>query len=205
MKKTNKKTPTTRKSTSSQQPKGKSNGKSNGKSHSPESDNSALMKFFVDGIKDMYWAEKQLLKALPKMAKAATSDELVEAFENHLDQTEDHVARLEEVFGLLGEKVQAKKCDAMEGLIKEGNSTIEDTEDGSMTRDAALIVAAQKVEHYEIASYGSLAQLAKGMGKAEVKEILGQILQQEKETDELLTQLAEKRINVEAEMEEVED
>ena len=121
-----------------------------------EQENSQLEKLFTDSLKDIYWAEKQLTKTLPKMKKAATTDELKSAIEEHLAQTEGHVKRLEQVFDMCGKKVQAKKCDAMEGLIKEGESVVEDTQDGSMTRDAGIIMSAQKVEHYEIATYGSL-------------------------------------------------
>lgn len=159
---------------------------------------SMLHDFFKDELKDIYWAEKHLVKALPKMAKAATSDELRVAFENHLTQTEEHVGRLEQVFELLGLKPQAKKCDAMEGLVEEGKSIIEDTDDGTATRDVGLILAAQKVEHYEIATYGGLAQLAKTLGLTEIKDILGMTLSEEKETDELLTEIAENHINTEA-------
>ncbi len=173
----------------------KTPSKKQSKSEDPKS---ALLNFFVDEIKDIYWAEKHLIKALPKMKKAATSIELQEAFATHLEQTQEHVSRLEEVFSLLGEKPQAKKCDAMEGLVQEGESVIEDTEDGSATRDVGLIIAAQKVEHYEIATYGGLAQLAKTLGRADVKEILGTTLSEEKQTDELLTDIAENNINYEA-------
>lgn len=159
----------------------------------------------MDTLKDIYWAEKQLTKALPKMQKAATTEELKDAFEDHLAQTEEHVTRLEKAFELLGKKAQAKKCDAMEGLIKEAESIIEETEEGSMTRDAGLIIAAQKVEHYEIASYGGLAQLAKTMGHEDVKELLGQTLSEEKGADELLTEIAENDINWQAEQEGAED
>lgn len=159
---------------------------------------SLLHDFFVDELKDIYWAEKHLTKALPKMAKAATSEELRQAFENHLTQTEEHVSRLEQVFEMLGMKPQAKKCDAMEGLVEEGKSIIEDTEQGTATRDVGLILAAQKVEHYEIATYGGLAQLAKTLGLMDIKEILGQTLAEEKEADELLTEIAENNINTEA-------
>lgn len=148
-----------------------------------------LSKIFEDGLKDMYWAEKHLTKALPKLAEAAEDEELAGAFEEHLAQTEEHVNRLEQVFELLGKKAQAKKCDAMEGLIKEGESVIEEHE-ASPARDAALIMAAQKTEHYEIASYGSLAEFAKILGMTEAKNILGSILDQEKETDTLLTEIA---------------
>src|SRR6202008_4730009 len=115
-----------------------------------------LRKLFLDAIKDIYWAEKHLVKALPKMKKAATTDELQQAFEDHLVATEEHVARLEQIFTLLNEKAVAKKCDAMEGLTKEADGIIDETEEGTLTRDAALIIAAQKVEHYEIATYGGL-------------------------------------------------
>jgi ferritin-like metal-binding protein YciE len=163
---------------------------------------SMLHEFLVDELKDIYWAEKHLTKALPKMAKAAYSDELREAFENHLSQTEEHVARLEQVFEILGMKPVAKKCDAMAGLVEEGKGVIEDTEDETSTRDVGLIIAAQKVEHYEIATYGGLAQLAKTLGLTEIKDILGQTLSEEKETDELLTEIAEGHINIDAAGEE---
>jgi ferritin-like metal-binding protein YciE len=167
-----------------------------------EDSQSALRELFVDQLKDMYWAEKHLVKALSKMKKAATSSELQDAFETHLAQTETHVGRLEKVFGMMDEKAQAKKCDAMEGLVEEGESIIEETEDGSSTRDVGLIIAAQKVEHYEIASYGGLATLAKTMGRDDIKDILGQTLSEEKQTDELLTSLAEGNINIAATAEE---
>ena len=163
---------------------------------------SMLHEFLVDELKDIYWADKHLTKALPKMAKAAYSDELREAFENHLSQTEEHVARLEQVFEILGMKPVAKKCDAMAGLVEEGKGVIEDTEDETSTRDVGLIIAAQKVEHYEIATYGGLAQLAKTLGLTEIKDILGQTLSEEKETDELLTEIAEGHINIDAAGEE---
>jgi ferritin-like metal-binding protein YciE len=160
-----------------------------------------LEKFFYDSLKDIYWAEKHLTKAIPKMKKAATSEELKAALEEHLEVTEGHVERLEQVFEILGKKAQAKKCEAMEGLTKEGESIIEETEAGTATRDVGIILAAQKVEHYEIASYGGLAQLAKTMGLDEVHELLGQTLQEEKEADENLTSIAENDINLEAEEE----
>ena len=184
----------TAKSTSS-----KSTSSKNGNS----SKGSMLEEFFVDQLKDIYWAEKNLLKALPKMQKASTTSELQAAFEDHRKVTEEQVVRLEQAFEMLGKKAQAKKCDAMEGLIKESEGIIEETEKGTMTRDVALIVAAQKVEHYEIASYGGLVQLAKTMGKDDVAELLQMTLDEEKETDLLLTDIAENNINWEAE-EEVE-
>ena len=165
-------------------------------------DNSALTEFLHEELKDIYWAEKHLVKSLPKMQKAASSQELAQAFADHLEVTKQHVTKLEQVFELLGHKAQAKKCDGMEGIVKEGEHVIDETEDGSATRDAGLIMAAQKVEHYEIATYGVLAQLAKTLGLDEAKEILGTILSEEKEADELLTSIAESSINCEAAEEE---
>jgi ferritin-like metal-binding protein YciE len=151
--------------------------------------------FFVDELKDIYWAEKHLTKALPKMQKAASSEELANAFGDHLEATKKHVSRLEQVFELMGEKAVAKKCDAMAGLVEEANSIMDDTESNTSIRDVGLVMAAQKVEHYEIATYGGLAQLAKVMGNEEVKALLGATLDEEKEADELLTSLAESGIN----------
>jgi ferritin-like metal-binding protein YciE len=179
--------------------KSKSNGASS------QQDNTQLEKFFVDALKDIYWAEKHLTKALPKMQKAATSEELQQAIEEHLNQTKEHVNRLEQVFEQLGEKAQAKKCDGMEGLTKEGESAIEETEDGTSTRDVGIIVSAQKVEHYEISAYGSLVTLAKTMGQDEIAEILAQTLEEEKETDQILSQIAESSINWEAQSEDEEE
>jgi ferritin-like metal-binding protein YciE len=180
--------------------------KSNGKSkQGTAAGNTQLEKFFHDSLKDIYWAEKQLVKALGKMKKSATTGELQNAIEQHIVQTEEHVARLDQVFEILGKKPQAKKCEAMEGLIKEGEEIIEETEDGSMTRDAAIIVAAQKVEHYEIATYGSLVQLAMVMGQDQAAEILKETLDEEKQTDQTLTEIAENNINWEAEQEPEEE
>jgi ferritin-like metal-binding protein YciE len=172
---------------------------------SAEENQSMLQEFFLDELRDIYWAEKHIVKALPKMQKAATSEELANAFEEHLAVTEEQVARLEEVFELLGEKARGKKCEAMEGLVSEGETVIEDTEEGSSTRDVALIIAAQKIEHYEIAAYGGLATLAKTLGKEDVAELLGQTLAEEKEADEMLTQLAENNVNQSAASEEQEE
>ncbi len=163
---------------------------------------SALFDFLSDELKDIYWAEKHLTKALPKMAKAATSPQLKKAFEAHLKQILTHIDRLEKVFGLLNKKPQAKKCDAMEGLVKEGSSIIEDTDKGSATRDVGLILAAQKVEHYEIATYGGLAQLAETLGLEEVKNLLGKTLDEEKETDLLLSGIAKNNVNYQSAHEE---
>jgi len=170
-------------------------------SYTNEENNSMLQELFIEQLRDIYWAEKHLVKALPKMEKAASSEELANAFAEHLDVTQEQVARLEQVFELMGEKPRGKKCDAMEGLVKEAESVIEDTEEGTSTRDVGLIIAAQKVEHYEIAAYGGLATLAKTLGKPDIKDLLGQTLDEEKETDELLTQLAENNINQSASQE----
>jgi ferritin-like metal-binding protein YciE len=167
--------------------------------------NSQLLEFFTDSVKDIYWAEKALTKALPKMQKAATTDELKQAIEEHTAQTQEQVARLEQVFEILGEKAQAKKCEAMEGLIKEGESIVEETEDGSMTRDVGIIMASQKIEHYEIATYGGLVQLATVLGMEEAASIFEQTLEEEKQTDENLTAIAEGGINWEAEAEDSEE
>jgi ferritin-like metal-binding protein YciE len=166
------------------------------------SQNTMLEKFVVDMLKDIYYAEKQLLKAIPKMQKAATTQQLKDAFATHIEQTREQVSRLEQAFEIMGKKAAGKKCDAMEGLISESQSVIEDTEAGSMTRDVALIIAAQKVEHYEIASYGGLVQLAKTLGMDDMAELLGETLQEEKDTDLLLTSIAENDINLQAEEEE---
>lgn len=181
---------------------GKKNTGAKKPSYTQEENNSMLQELFLEELRDIYWAEKHLVKALPKMEKAASSEELAEAFAEHLAVTQEQVTRLEKVFEILGEKPRGKKCEAMEGLVKEAESVIEDTEEGTSTRDVALIIAAQKVEHYEIATYGGLATLAKTMGKSEIKDLLGQTLDEEKETDELLTQLAENNINQSASKEE---
>lgn len=154
--------------------------------------------FFVDELKDIYWAEKHLVKALPKMKKAATSPELAAAFEKHTQETQTHIETLEEVFGLLDEKPAAKKCDAMAGLLEEANGIIDDTDAGTMIRDAGLILAAQKVEHYEIATYGTLKVFAENMDRADVASLLNQTLENEKATDVALTEIAVSAINSEA-------
>ena len=161
-----------------------------------------LQELFVDELRDVYDAEKQLTKALPKMAKAAESDELRAAFEEHLDITRMQVNRLEEVFKSLGLAARGKTCDGMKGLIEEGKSHMEEL-DGS-TLDAALIGAAQKVEHYEIATYGTLATWAELLGHQDAKDLLGQTLEEEKEADEKLTGIAG-QINPEAEEEDAKE
>ena len=179
------------------------NGETLKSGNGSEQENSQLEKLFTDSLKDIYWAEKQLTKTLPKMKKAATTDELKSAIEEHLTQTESHVKRLEQVFDMCGKKVQAKKCDAMEGIIKEGDSIVEETQDGSMTRDAGIIMAAQKVEHYEIATYGSLVQIAKTLGMNDAAEVLHLTLDEEKQADEKLTEVAEWHVNQAAEKEAI--
>ena len=159
---------------------------------------SMLAEFFYGELKDIYWAEKHLLKTLPKMTKAATSAELKNAFTNHLAETKVHCTRLEEVFGIIGKKAQAKKCEAMEGITKEGEGIIEETTAGTATRDVGLIFAAQKVEHYEIATYGGLVQLAKTLGYEACADILIQTLNEEKKADEGLTDIAENNVNYES-------
>lgn len=167
-------------------------------------DDSMLRDFFIDELKDIYWAEKHLTKALPKMQKAATSPELQQAFADHLEVTNTQVARLEQAFEMLGKKAQAKKCDAMAGILEEGEGIISETEKGSATRDVGLVLSGQKVEHYEIATYGGLAQLARTLGEDQVAELLEATLAEEKEADGLLTQIAESSINYAAAKEEVE-
>ncbi|MBS1520816.1 MAG: ferritin-like domain-containing protein [Bacteroidetes bacterium] len=156
---------------------------------------SALNELFIDELKDIYWAEKHLTTALPKMAKAATSEELRTAIQNHLAETENHVSRLEKAFESIGEKAVAKKCEAMAGLIKEGDEIVAETEKGSITRDAGIISAGQKIEHYEIASYGTLRTLAGVLGYDEAAELLEATLQEEKNADSKLTEVAESSIN----------
>lgn len=163
-----------------------------------EQEGEKLKELFVDGLKDIYWAEKQLTKALPKLAKAATSADLKAAFEEHLSETEQQVKKVEQVFELIDEKAQAKVCAAMEGLVKEGEEIIESTDKGTMVRDCGLIMAAQKVEHYEMASYGTLRTLARILGYDDAATVLQEILDQEGEADKKLTDLAESHINQEA-------
>ena len=155
-----------------------------------------LNELFVEEVRDIYDAEKQLVKALPKMARATESQELRAAFEEHLEITKAHVSRLEEVFKLLGMAARGKTCEGMKGLIEEGAEAMEEME--GTVLDAALIASAQKVEHYEIATYGTLATFADVLGMQDAKDLLGQTLEEEKEADEKLTQIAG-QINPEAE------
>lgn len=158
---------------------------------------SGLTELFEEGLKDIYWAEKALTKALPKMAKNATSQELIDALNNHLIETEGQIGRLEQVFELAGQKATAKKCDAMAGLIEEGSGILEETEIG-VVRDAGIIAACQKIEHYEIATYGTLRQFAETLGMSEAASLLEQTLEEEKGADKALTVVAVNAVNFEA-------
>jgi ferritin-like metal-binding protein YciE len=154
-----------------------------------------LLEFFTTEIKGIYWAEHYLIQTLPKMKDAASSNELKDAFASHLDQTKNHVKRLEKVFELLEQDAKAKKCEAMESIVDEGVEIIEETDEDTTTRDVGLIMAAQKVEHYEITTYGSLIQIAKTLGREDIAEILDETLREENEADSLLTNIAENHIN----------
>lgn len=165
---------------------------------SEEMKESKFHKLFIHELKDIYWAEKHLLKTLPKLEKAASSKSLAEALGDHVSETETHVQRIEEIFELMEEKPKAIKCEAMEGLLKEAMSILEDTTSDSMVRDAGIIIACQKVEHYEIASYGALISMAKEMKHNETAKILGNTLKEEKMADKKLTGLAESEINEKA-------
>ena len=162
---------------------------------------SNLKEFFLDQLQDIYWAEKKLVKTLPKLEDAATTQELKDAFSNHLEETRNHVARLEDVFGMIGEEVNATKCPAMAGIVDEGSDIIDETEEGSAQRDVGLIFAGQKAEHYEIATYGGLIQLAKTLGYNDAANLMYQTLTEEKKADELLTQIAERNVNYQASLE----
>lgn len=164
----------------------------------PAIQNSILEKFFVEELKDIYGAEKQLQKHLNKFHEAAMSPRLKKAFKDHNMVTVDQISRLEDAFKLMGFRPQAKKCEAMDGLIQEANNIINSTEKNSATRDVALVMAAQKVEHYEIATYGSLTQLASTLGLEKVSSLLKETLGEEKESDELLSEIAKTEINYKA-------
>lgn len=163
-----------------------------------------LRELFIDSLKDIYWAEKALTKALPKMAKNSTSENLITTINDHLAVTQGQVTRLEKVFEIIGEKASAKKCDAMEGLIKEGEGIMEETQAGAV-RDAGIIAASQKIEHYEIATYGTLAAFAETLGEQEAVELLKATLEEEKEADTLLTDTAYNSINFDAADDEEEE
>lgn len=161
----------------------------------PQMDSSKFREFFIDQLKDIYWAEQALAKALPKMMEAATSQKLAKAFEKHTKETEGQIRTLDQVFELMGEKAEGKKCEAMDGLIKEAEEIIKDTEKDSYTRDAGLVLAGQKTEHYEIATYGTLVVFAKQMGETEVAKLLQKILDEEEKTDISLTMVSEGEVN----------
>lgn len=156
-----------------------------------------LRDLFIDELKDIFWAEKALTKAIPKMIKNATSEDLIDALQNHLEVTKGHVERCEKAFDMMGMPARAKKCQAMEGLTKEAEEIMESTEEG-VVRDAGIISAAQKVEHYEIASYGTLCAFAKTLGENEIAGLLEKTLKEERQADDTLTQVAESRVNEEA-------
>jgi len=177
--------------------KGKSKSQS---SRSQSKKSSTLQTLFEEELKDIYWAEKALLKAIPKMMKNASSEELVKALDSHLVETEGHVTKVEEIFSDIGKDPKAKKCEAMEGMIMEAEEVMSETE--GATRDAGIIAAAQKVEHYEIASYGTLRSFAQTLGLEKAIPVLEQVLAEEKAADEKLTDIAESFANLEAAGEE---
>ncbi|WP_432221937.1 ferritin-like domain-containing protein [Flavobacterium sp. TMP13] len=154
-----------------------------------------LRAFFVDCLKDIYWAENALVGALPKMAANATAPSLGSAIEAHLAMTKNQVVRLESVFELLGEKAEGKKCEALAGLLKEGDSILEETMPGAV-RDAGIIAASQKIEHYEIATYGTLVAFAKTLGENDAAKLLAQTLAEEKESDCILNEVALNAVNI---------
>ncbi len=175
----------------------KAPAKSAGKLPAKKDAAKGLADLFEDSLKDIFWAEKALTKALPKMQKNATSPELKQAITNHLAETQNQITRLEEIFSSMGKKAQAKKCDAMEGLLKEATGIMEETRPGPV-RDAGIIAASQKVEHYEIATYGTLAAFAKVLGEKTALKNLLATLQEEKKCDELLTSIADTTLNTSA-------
>jgi len=162
---------------------------------------SKLQELFVNQLQDLYWAEKKLVKTLPKLEEAATSQQLKNAFRNHWEKTQQHVTRLENVFNMIGEEAEATKCPAMAGIVDEGSDIIDDTDEGSAQRDVGLIFAGQKAEHYEIATYGGLVQLAKTLSYNEAATEMSKTLEEEKEADLLLTQIAERNVNYQASLE----
>ncbi len=190
---------TVSKSTSKKSPVSKPAAKNMATKKTPAKKGAAkeLKDLFEDGLKDIYWAEKALTKALPKMQKNATSEKLKNAIATHISQTEDQIKKIEACFKALGKKPQAKKCEAMQGLIDEGNSILQETKPGAV-RDAGIIASSQKVEHYEIASYGTLAAFAKVLGEEECLKHLLEIKKQEKQTDQLLTDIADTQLNTQA-------
>ncbi len=188
----------TSKSNDNQSTSNQKNSRTNGKSATNGSNaEQGFRDLFEDELKDIYWAEKALTKAIPKMIKNTTTQDLAQALEDHLEETRGHVDRIEEAFQMLGKAARAKKCEAMDGLIKEAEEIMEDTPEG-IVRDAGIISAGQKVEHYEIATYGTLCAFAKTLGEDEVASLLQQTLEEEKGADEKLTSIAESSVNLEA-------
>jgi ferritin-like metal-binding protein YciE len=171
----------------------------------PKMMNSMMEKLFMDQLKDLYYVEKTLIKALGKMAKRATTEELGNIFLEHQEVTQEQLGRLDRIFEILGKRAQAKRCPVMDGLQEEGEEMMSDTEKDTLTRDVALIITAQKVEHYEIASYGCLSTLARTYGMQEVADLLQETLDEEKDADQQLTYIAENNINFEAGQEELEE
>lgn len=169
----------------------------NGLVLSPGINSTQLTTLLEDGLKDIYWAEKALTRAIPKMIKKASSEELIDALENHLEETRNQVDRVERVFDIMGKKAVGKKCEAMDGLIKEGEGIMEECEDGPMM-DAGIIAASQKIEHYEIASYGTLRQFATTLGFSKAATLLNATLSEEKTADETLSEVAMSTINIQA-------
>jgi ferritin-like metal-binding protein YciE len=171
----------------------------------PRMMNSMMEKLFVDQLKDLYYVEKTLIKALGKMAKRATTEELGNIFLQHQEVTQEQLSRLDRIFEILGKRAQGKKCPVMDGLQEEGEEMMSETEEDTLTRDVALIITAQKVEHYEIASYGCLSTLARTYGMQDVADLLQETLDEEKDADQQLTYIAENNINFEAGQEELEE
>jgi ferritin-like metal-binding protein YciE len=159
---------------------------------------SKFQELFLHELKDIYWAEKHLVKALPKMSKGATSEKLSKAIDNHIQETEMQIERLEQVFEMMGEKASGKKCQAMAGLLEEGEEMLKESKLKGLVKDAGIIISSQKIEHYEIAAYGSLVTLAQKLGMNDAAKLLEQTLNEEKKTDELLTTIAETEVNVKA-------
>lgn len=190
--------PQTTKKTATKKAAVRSSSATAGKASTREDKHAPLMQLFTDALKDMYWAEQAIIEGLKKLQQAATNEELTEAFEDHEMETKKHVSRLEKVFEQLELPAEGKKCAAMEGILKEADEVIKHTPEGSATRDAGLIIAAQKVEHYEIASYGGLVAIAHTLGQTKAAKLLQKTLDEEEETDLHLTDIAETAINFEA-------
>lgn len=166
-----------------------------------EMKDSKFHQLFIHELKDIYWAETRLAEKLPKMSQNATSKKLSEAIQKHKKETDEHVKRLEKVFELMDEKAKGITCQAMKGLLEEAEDILDDTESDSLTRDAGIIIACQKVEHYEIASYGSLVSMAKAMNHHDCAKLLNETLEEEKMTDALLSKIAEEEVNKKAKKE----